>query len=69
MSAKNDYSISRIPQLRTFGEVTAMYNDMSGENLTEGNVRDIALRAMRKLRRNMTEAEVREFATMLSDIE
>jgi DNA-directed RNA polymerase sigma subunit (sigma70/sigma32) len=69
MSAKNDYSISRIPQLRTFVEVTAMYNDMSGENLTEGNVRDIALRAMRKLRRNMTEAEVREFATMLSDIE
>jgi hypothetical protein len=69
MSAKNDYSISRIPQLRTFGEVTAMYNDMSGENLTEGNVRDVALRAMRKLRRNMTEAEVREFAAMLSDIE
>jgi DNA-directed RNA polymerase sigma subunit (sigma70/sigma32) len=69
MSAKNDYSISRIPQLRTFGEVTTMYNDMSGENLTEGNVRDIALRAMRKLRRNMTEAEVREFAAMLSDIE
>ena len=69
MSAKNDYSISRIPQLRTFGEVTAMYNDMSGDNLTEGNVRDIALRAMRKLRRNMTEAEVREFAAMLSDIE
>jgi DNA-directed RNA polymerase sigma subunit (sigma70/sigma32) len=69
MSAKNDYSISRIPQLRTFGEVTAMYNHMSGDNLTEGNVRDIALRAMRKLRRNMTEAEVREFAAMLSDIE
>ena len=69
MSAKNDYSISRIPQLRTVGEVTAMYNDMSGENLTEGNVRDVALRAMRKLRRNMTEAEVREFAAMLSDIE
>jgi len=46
-----------------------MYNHMSGDNLTEGNVRDIALRAMRKLRRNMTEVEVREFAAMLSDIE
>jgi hypothetical protein len=69
MSAKNDYSISRIPKLRSFGEVTAMYNEMSGDSLTEGNVRDIALRAMRKLRRNLNEAQVKELTTMLMDIE
>lgn len=67
MSSKHDYSIARIPKLLSFGDVTEIYNKKNNDNLTEGNVRDIALRALRKLRRNLTESEVSELTAYFNE--